>query len=185
MSIFQYINCFVIKHSYSSVEVVYSSAELDIITLGGRRAYYNNALLISEVASNVSDLDPEYEITACYDEFFTRKLIESDYFAGSRIDYFMHDVVTKSNTKVIKRGYVIGYEIEQNSFAFKLQPLKNFLLNRKINFTYSRSCRAAFGDKLCKINLKDLSVKLGYVPCCDKTKKSCRQYNNIVNFRGE
>jgi len=185
MSLFQYINCFVIKPSHSESEVIYSCAPLDEVTLAGRHAYYNNSLLISEVENNLSDFDQEYEITGCYDEYFTRKQIESDYFADSRIDFFMHDVETKINSKIIKRGFVIGYEADKNRFAFRVQSLKNFLLNRKVNSTYSKTCRAKFGDRLCRVNLKDLSISLGYLPSCDKTKKSCRQYKNILNFRGE
>jgi hypothetical protein len=184
MSSFQQINCFVIKPTTSDLEVFYSSLALDKKVSSSRTAY-TNSILISEFESNLSDQDKEYEINCSYDEYFTRQLIEEDYFSNARIDFFMHDLISKTNTKIIKRGFVIHYKTEQYRFTFKLEPLKNFLFNRKINQVYSKSCRAEFGDKHCKLDLRAIEEKLGFKPQCNKTKSSCREYNNIINFRGE
>lgn len=185
MSSFQQINCFIIKPVKAVEEAFYSDSPPDKEISGGRKIITNNPILISDIESKLSDHDKEYEITGCYDEYFTRQLIKEDYFALARIDFFLHDLVAKTNTKIIKRGFVIGYQTELNRFSFRMEPFKNHIFNRQINKLYSKSCRAEFGDKYCKLDLTLIEAKLGYKPQCNKTKSCCREYGNIINYRGE
>jgi hypothetical protein len=185
MTSLHYTNCFIIKPYEIYEEVLYTGCDLHYQILDDKQHHYNSSIMISEFSTNLSSLDQDYEITGCYDQYLTKTKIEEHYFAGARIDFFMHDFASRSNSQIIKRGFVISAQTDKNKFTFKLQSLKNFLFNKRVNYIYSKGCRAEFGDKYCTLNLTHLAKQLGYMPSCDKTKKSCRMYNNIANYRGE
>ena len=53
-------------------------------------------------------------------------------------------------------------------------------LNRIIGRPYSPLCDAQFGDRRCGLNLSQLPTNT----TCDKHQSSCRNFGNLINFRG-
>jgi len=183
MIISNFVNCFLIKPKNAD-PALYCSCNNSII-IDEIASRYNNSIFISEIENKLSVIDKEYEVTVCYDDFLSQEDLKQGLFEEARIDFFIYDFERSFQTEILKRGFVVAIELRKYNFTFKVSPLMKFIINRKINDVYSKCCRADFGDQYCKIDIKVLSKQLGYIPKCDKTKKSCTQYNNSINFRGE
>jgi hypothetical protein len=172
------IKCFIITPKQGN-QIYLTSLTNNLIIR--EKTFLSSNLEINDFSNNLSSAEDEYEITGAINEIFSRARIISNFFQQGKIEYFIYDSTTNKSSKIIKTGFVSKIHYNKNEFYFKLTPLINKLLNKKINKIYMPICRAEFCDPQCGLS-KDHYPK---ETKCNKTLESCGRFNNVINFRGE